>query len=257
MSGDEAVLGDEAIEDIFAKSVNPELTAERLGWWTGRTFRVEKVDDDRAAFDPASDPEDELTPEEQKERRRRLIAEQERLQAEQSAAATAAGVAPNPYRTGKVNAMPDLEFLVEKINEAGLGLAVIKRFVEKQGNDDDLTEHQIVQLAMGACGGAAEFSKRYQGDDELGRILRTATMKARDAAWFKPTVVATGERAAAAAVHPGAGKIDPLRARIIADKRTAAPWMSEEELDRYAAEMARELDRTARGKAKPGTMERV
>jgi hypothetical protein len=49
-----------------------------------------------------------------------------------------------------------------------------------------------------------------------------------------------------------------LRADV-GEKRTAAPWMTEEELGRYATGMLAELERAARGKqerTRPGTLER-
>ena len=152
--------------------------------------------------------------------------------------------------------MIDSDTLIEQITKRrGLGLAMIKRFAE--AGTDQLTEHQIVNLATSDLGGGAEFAKRYQGDDQLGRMLRTATMKARDAAWFKPAAPLTGERALATTVQPGTTERKAMRERIVADKRTASPWMSQAELEAYAEAMERELERAGRAKAKPGTMERV
>jgi hypothetical protein len=53
---------------------------------------------------------------------------------------------------------------------------------------------------------------------------------------------------------------DALRERIIADKRAGAPFMTDEQLARYADGMLAELERAPRGKqerARPGTLERV
>jgi hypothetical protein len=192
--------------------------------------------------------ETELSPRE-RARRQRQLAENVRETGQLEATKLLKGHTP----------MTDPDTLIAEIGKRqGLGLAVVKRFVEN--GTDELTEHQIVSLATSDLGGAAAFAKRYQGDDALGRMLREACAKARDAAWFAPTVLATGGRALATAVKPGAGKGDPLCEQIVADKRTAAPWMSEEELNRYAAAMAAEIDRVTRGKqerARPGTLENV
>jgi hypothetical protein len=248
-------MTDDDIEQIFAKSVDVQKTAERLGWLLGRTFIVEKIDDDRPeAFRPepgdrGPDDEDEddeeLSPRERARRRRQLaenVAERGRLEA--------------TNKLLKAFSM-DTDALIEKISKAGLGLAVVKRFVEKT-DSDELTEGQVTALLMGAWG--VEFGERFQAQDDEGRIARAAVMKARDAAWFKPTVLATGERALAAVTAPRGERADPLRDRIIRDKAVGSPFLSQEQLERYADAMVEHLENMARGKqerARSGTLERV
>jgi hypothetical protein len=128
--------------------------------------------------------------------------------------------------------MIDPDVLIEQINKAGLGLAVVKRFVEKHGNDDDLTEGQVTALLMGAWG--REFGKRFQAQDAEGLIARQAVAKARDAAWLKPMATLTGERALAAASQARGERADPPRERIIRDKAVGSPFLSQEQLEAYA-----------------------
>jgi hypothetical protein len=206
----------------------------------------EPGDDDEEGDKNETETETELSPREQARRRRQLaerIAERGRLE---STRKLLKGHTP----------MIDSDTLISEISKRqGLGLAMIDRFVAK-GLGDELTEHQIVSLATSDLGGAAEFAKRYQGTDALGRMLREACTKARDAAWFKPTVE-TGERALAETSRPRNERADPLRERIIRDKAVASPFLSQEQLAAYADAMVAELERTARGRARPGTMERV
>jgi hypothetical protein len=250
-------MTDEEIERIFANSVNVQKTADRLYQLTGRRFIVEEVgknDGDgftAGAYGPGDgdeeeDVESEVESETPAERRARERRDRKLIENARESGRLAS--------TKRDLTMIDPDVLISQLSKAGLGFAMVKRFVEKT-DGDELTEQQVTALLMGTWG--AEFGKRFQAQDEEGRIARAAVMKARNAQWFAPTAVETGERALASAVHPGAGEKDPLRERIIADKRTAAPWMTEEALERYAAEMARELDRAGRAKAKPGTMERV
>jgi hypothetical protein len=154
----------------------------------------------------------------------------------------------------KRNTMIHPDLLIEKINKAGLGFAMVKRFVEK-AEGDELTENQVTALLLGAWG--VEFGKKFQANDSEGRIARAAVAKARDAAWFKPTAVETGERALATTTPSRGEKADPLRERIIRDKAVSSPFLSQEQLAAYADAMVAELERTARGRARPGTMERV
>jgi hypothetical protein len=84
-------------------------------------------------------------------------------------------------------------------------------------------------------------------DDTLGK---------RDHVSLEPAMV--GGREATAVNRPRAA--DAARQRIIDEKRTAAPFMTDEQLERYADGMQAELDRMARAKqerARPGTLERV
>jgi hypothetical protein len=247
--GDEVVITKradtaEARETVEAIRRAVELFNKNTDEMTAGAYDPPGEDDDEADKDEA-----ELTPAERETRRQRLLIE----------AARSAGVPPPdsgrmvPKRLKGDTAMIDT--LIEQVSKADLGFAVVKRFVEKDG--DELTEHQITALLMGAWG--TEFGKRFAAQTPEGLIARYAVAKAKQAAWINKAAPLTGARALATAVQPGAGKGDPLRERIIADKRTAAPWMTEAELDRYAAEMARELDRAARGKqerARPGTLER-
>jgi hypothetical protein len=69
----------------------------------------------------------------------------------------------------------------------------------------------------------------------------------------------TGERALAAAKQP-LGSKNPMRERIIRDKRFASPFLNQGQLERYADAMVAELERVARGKqerARPGTLESI
>jgi hypothetical protein len=196
--------------------------------------------------DDEDETETELSPRERARRQRQLaerIAESGRLE---STAELLKGVA-----------MMDSETLIEKINAAGLGLVMVKRFLEKT-DSDELTEQQVTDLLLGAWG--AEFGKRFQAQDEEGRIARAAVMKARDAGWFKPTAVETGERALANTTPARGEKANPLREQIVRDKAVASPFLSQEQLAAYADAMVAELERMARGKqerARPGTLENV
>jgi hypothetical protein len=216
-------------------------------------------DNDRPeAFDPDADEDDdedddeetaaELSPRE-RARRRRQLAENARE----------SGRLESTSKLLKGHPMISADYLIEQVNKAGLGFAMVKRFVEKAGSDE-LTEHQVTALLMGAWG-LAEFGKRFQAQDAEGRIARQAVAKARDAA-FTPTILAIGERALAAATQPRGERSDPLRERIIRDKAVGSPFLSQEQLAAYADAMIAELERTARGKqerARPGggTLENV
>jgi hypothetical protein len=145
--------------------------------------------------------------------------------------------------------------VIEQVNKAGIGLAMVKRFAES--GRDELTEHQVTALLLGAWG--REFGKRFESQTEEGRMARAAVAKARDGAWFAPTAVETGERALASTTQ-SPGKVDPRRARIIRDKAVSSPFLSQEQLERYADAMIAHLETMARGKqerARPGTLERV
>jgi hypothetical protein len=248
---------DKEIEQIFANSVDVQKTADRLYQLTGRRFIVEEVDknDDTftaGAYDPPpgdddkeddeNETETELSPRERARRQRQL--------------------AENVRETGRLEstrkdlAMLDPDVLISQVSKAGLGFTVVKHFLEKT-DSDELTESQVTALLMGAWG--AEFGKKFQTNDEEGRIARAAVAKARDAAWFKPPAVETGERALAATTQP-LGSKNPLRERIIRDKQFASPFMDQAALERYADGMLAELERVARGKqerARPGTLTNV
>jgi hypothetical protein len=155
--------------------------------------------------------------------------------------------------------MIDPDVLISQLSKAGLGFAMVKRFVEKT-ESDELTEGQVTALLMGAWG--AEFGKRFQAQDSEGRIARQAVEKARNAQWagaYKAAAL-TGERALATTTPRRGDKADPLRDRIIRDKAVASPFLSQEQLTDYADAMCAELERVARGRqerAYPGTLERV
>jgi hypothetical protein len=252
---------DEEIEKIFARSVDVQKTADRLYQLTGRRFIVEEIgkndpeytqgaydDPDKGDaggdYDELDDGETELSPREQTRRRRQL--------------------AENAAERGRIEAtkllkgvtMIDSDTLIEQVTKAGLGFAVVKRFAEK-ADSDELTEAQCTALLMGAWG--REFGKRFQAQDEEGRIARAAVMRARDAAWLAPTV-ATGERALATTTPARGEKADPLRERIIRDKAVGSPFLSQEQLAAYADAMVAELERLVRGKqerGRPGTLQRI
>jgi hypothetical protein len=90
---------------------------------------------------------------------------------------------------------------------------------------------------------------RASGDGDLGTRALAGHTGGR-------TVLAVG--AGSAGAKPT--ESDALRDQIIREKRTAAPWMSDEQLGRYATGMLAELERAARGKqerSRPGTLERA
>jgi hypothetical protein len=184
--------------------------------------------------------EAELSPRERERRRsrRRLIEAEERA---------------GPARTRKVATMIDSDTLIGQIAKRQLGFVVLKRFAE--AGTDELTEAQVTDLLLGEWG--REFGKRFQAQDEEGRIAREAVAKARNAQWNAarkagPTVHATGGRALAFAVQPGK---NAERERIINQARTVSPWWTEEELGRYADGLQAELQRAARRKAEAGALE--
>jgi hypothetical protein len=193
--------------------------------------------------DDAEDADEELSPRERARRDRKLIAN-----ARETARQTS---------TAKRNLpMIDPDVMIEQVNKAGLGLAMVKRFAEM--GRDELTEHQVTALLLGAWG--VEFGKRFQAQDAEGVMARAAVAKARDGAWFKPTATETGERALAATSQPCGEKADPLRERIIRDKAVGSPFLDQEALERYADEMMEHLNGLARGKqerTRPGTLERA
>jgi hypothetical protein len=86
-------------------------------------------------------------------------------------------MAENARETGRLEStrkrdlttMIDADVLIEQINKAGLGFAVVKRFLEKT-DSDELTESQITALLMGTWG--VEFGKRFQAQDAEGKIAR-------------------------------------------------------------------------------------
>jgi hypothetical protein len=246
--------GDEVIIKRFSDSPEAFETVEALkravAW-----FNKDETDFSPGAYDePGDDDEEgdedktetEPSPRERARRQRQLaenVAERDRLEA------------TNKLLKGV--AMIDSDTLIQQISKAGLGFAMVKRFVEKTGSDE-LTEGQVTALLLGAWG--AEFGKKFQANDSDGRIARAAVAKARDAGWFKPPAVETGERALAETSRRGGAKTDPLRERVIRDKAVASPFLNQEQLEAYADAMCAELDRSARGKqerARPGTLENV
>jgi hypothetical protein len=242
-------MTDKEIEQIFANSVDVQKTADRLYQLTGRRFVVEEVDkNDGDGFtagaydDPEKGDDDREDLENEEDETELSPRERARRQGQLQGRIAETGFQESTKR----NTMnPDL--LIEKINGASLGFAVVKRLLEKT-DSDELTESQVTALLMGTWG--REFGKRFQAQDEDGRIARAAVMKARDAAWFKPTAVETGERALANATPARGEKADPLRERIVRDKAVASPFLSQEQLAACADAMVAELERVTRGRAR-------
>jgi hypothetical protein len=243
----------EAMKRAIAKN-DPDMTPGAYG-------EHEDAEDAEDAEDDGDNDEAEtdLSPRERARRDRKLI-ENARASSEFEATKLSKGHTP----------MIDSDTLISEINKrCGLGLAMVERFVSK-GLGDELTEHQVVKLATSDLGGAAAFAKRYQADDALGLILREACTKARNAAWagaYKnvassdPSVRAVGDDEARA-VGPGSQGVrsnaaSRLIEQIVREHRVAHPWKTEEQLRAYGQAMARELERHAEAKGKPGTMERV
>jgi hypothetical protein len=219
--------------------------------WAVEFFNKNSDEDRPEAFDPDAgeddnehtDDVDTLSPRERRRRDQKLIENSRESRRVES--------------TAKRYPMIDPDVVIAKVSEAGCGFALVKRFAES--GSDELTEHQVTALLLGAWG--VEFGKRFQSQTEEGRIARAAVMKARDAA-FTPTVLAIGERALAVTSGARGEKADPLRERIIRDKAVGSPFLNQEQLAAYADQMIQHLEGLVRGKqerSRPGggTLERV
>jgi hypothetical protein len=238
-----------AMKRAIAKN-DPEMTAAAYDG---------DEDDEHDEHGEDDEDETELSPRERTRRGRKLI-QNARESARQA-------------RTKRDLPMIDPDVVIAQVSKAGLGLAVVKRFAET-GAGDELTEHQIVKLAMGELGAAA-FSKLYQSDDELGRMLRTATTKARNAQWagaYKTRaagdgnlgVRALGGREAFAVGRGSQGskptEADKVREAAIEQQMRLGRWKTVEDAARYVDGLQAELNRMARAKqqrSRPGTLDRV
>lgn len=279
-------MTDEDIEQIFAKSVDPDKTAERLAALTGRHFIVEKVDDGgETADDIDLETADAVERERQrdKERRRRALAAVAEAERVRTAAVTAAGSPPNP--TKKELTMIDLTAAVREIVEKSDARTATKLAEAEIGRGASVLSSYERSAIVTAIAKAHDRGKA--GDDQKAArfmaannlffkwaMLRAdvAELAKRDTLLddtFTKTVSlgaapALGDREALAVGRGSQGakptEADRLRERIIADKMTAAPWMTAEQLGTYATGMLAELDRLARTKqnqTRPGTLERV
>jgi hypothetical protein len=214
------------------------------------------------AYGPGDDDEEDDEDEREAERSQR---ERERRRRQLAERVAERGRLEATNKLLKGIAMIDTDALVEKIDnnlielaaKQGCGIAVLKAYVEEDRYR--WCERQVTKILTDAWG--KDFAKNLQSQTPEGLTARQALEKARNAQWLAAYKAAplTGERALAVTVNPRVER-DPVRERIVTDKRNAAPWMSEEELDRYATEMKVALERAARGKqerSRPGTLERA
>jgi hypothetical protein len=240
-------------------------------------------DDDQGEHDDG-DEEAELTP------RQRRAAEYRR----QLEALARAGVPPpgtTTTRKARTMTMDDLTGVVSNICKRADGITVTKlaTFEVGQGGSRFSSFERASMIGAIAkaqdCGGGsddqkfsrflqdpgnmllrqwamlpadvAELSKRADLFDDVIAKARAAgdgVMGTRAIGGREAFAVGAGERGAART------EADARREEIIANKRTAAPFMTEAQLGRYADDMLAELERVARGKqerARPGTLERA
>jgi hypothetical protein len=196
-------------DEVIIRKHNNSPVAEEAVAALRRAFEgMNKNTDETTAHACDADELDEEDEEEpsrrERERRRQQLAENVHERGRLESTRPSLTV---PKRSTKGDTpMPDPEFIISKICEAGLGFTVVKHYVERQGGDDDLTEGQVTDLLLGAWG--AEFGKRFQAQDEEGRIAREAVSKAKQAGWINahkssaassdPSVRAAGGREALA-----------------------------------------------------------
>jgi hypothetical protein len=274
------VSEDDEFANIIAKADHPHAAAERIYQLFGKRYRVEKIDDDQ---EPVEEDEPE-TPEEQKERRRRLIAEAERLQAERSATATAAGSPPNPHRTRKALTMDDLTEVADTICKSADPKTVAKP-AEAEVNRGTSVFTSYERSAMltavvkvhdggGECSDRV-FSKFLQDPGNLlfrqwallqpdvealakrNTRLDDVVAKTRAAGDGAGGAAAIGGREALAVGRGSQGarrtEADKLREQVIRDQRIARPWLTSAELEAYADRMVAAV----RSRPKEGTRERI
>jgi hypothetical protein len=241
--GDEVVITkhadtEEARGTVAAIRRAVELFNKNTDDFTAEAYR----DPDAADDGEDEDDDDEIDGGEPAARRRAR-----RLQRDPAALAAALV----GERTEKRSETMTADAMIESIKKSGCAIAILKRFV-KEGKDA-WSEFQITKILTDHWG--ADFAKNLQAQTPEGLLARRALEQARNAQFIdayygkadhtvslEPAVVAGRE--ATAVNRPTAA--DRARERIIAEKRAAAPFMSDEQLAAYADSMIEHLGRIER-----------
>jgi hypothetical protein len=227
------------------------------------------AEDDQGGED--DEEEAELTP-----RQRRAAEHRRELEA-----LARAGVPPpgtTTTRKARTMTMDDLTGIVSNICKRADGKTVAKLAAYEVGQGgsrfSSFERASMIGSVAKAAGGTGsddqKFSRFLQDPGntllrqwallpaDVGELAKRSTLFDDVIAKAAPL---TGERALATQTQ-SPGKVDPLRERIIRDKAVGSPFLSQEQLARYADEMMEHLNGLARGKqerSRPGggTLENV